>query len=169
MGYKRKPPHEATFCGVPLTKLDMGAAYTATVTGQVSKKLQEQIDDYWRQEDMNKETTPDDPSKIGTGAIKYDGGKAGAYQGLINYFPRALMAIADVSTFGAKKYAWDGWADVDDGFARYKNAQHRHGLYAAAGEEVDPDSQLLHLAHEAWNAVATLELYLRSKVEYNER
>ena len=31
------------------------------------------------------------------------------------------------------------------------------------GETDDPDSELLHLAHEAWGAVATLELYLRER------
>lgn len=109
------------------------------------------------------EVTPDDPEKIGTGAIKYDGGKPGAWRGLINYFPRALWAVAEISTFGANKYAWDGWEGVTDGFARYKDAQFRHALKQAMGEEIDPDSQLQHLAHEAWGALATLELYLRGK------
>lgn len=107
------------------------------------------------------ETTNDDPTKIGTGAIKYDAGKPSVYQGLVNYFPRAALAVAEISTFGARKYAWAGWQDVDDGFNRYKDAQHRHALKAAMGEEIDPDSGLLHLAHEAWGAMATLELYLR--------
>lgn len=55
-----------------------------------------------------KETTNDDPSKIGTGAIKYDAGKPCVYRGLIQYFPRAGKAVAEISTFGANKYAWNG-------------------------------------------------------------
>lgn len=109
------------------------------------------------------EVTYDDPRKIGSGAIKYDAGKPAIYRGLISYFPRALWQVAEISTFGAKKYAWAGWADVDEGFERYKDAQFRHALKRAMGEEKDADSDLLHLAHEAWGALATLELYLREK------
>lgn len=109
------------------------------------------------------EETGDDPSKIGTGAIKYDKGKAPIYRGFIQYFPRAIAAVANVSAFGAGKYAWEGWAEVSDGFARYKDAQFRHALKYAMNEESAEDSQMLHLAHEAWGALATLELYLREK------
>lgn len=109
------------------------------------------------------EETPDDPSKIGTGAIKYDAGKPCVWRGVINYFPRALWGVAEISTFGANKYAWDGWEDVADGYARYRDAQFRHALKLAMGQENDADSHLLHLKHEAWGALATLELYLREK------
>lgn len=113
----------------------------------------------------NGDTTNDDPSLIGTGAIKYDADKPSVFQGVIKYFPRALWAVAEVSTFGAKKYAWNGWEGVEDGLNRYKDAQFRHVLKQAMGEEVDADSELDHLAHEAWGALATLELYLRQKKE----
>jgi len=109
------------------------------------------------------ENTNDDPAKIGTGAIKYDAGKPSVFRGVINYFPRALWAVAEISTFGAKKYAWNGWADVDEGYERYKDAQYRHALKKAMGEVIDDDSELEHLAHEAWGALATLELHLRKK------
>jgi hypothetical protein len=39
----------------------------------------------------------------------------------------------------------------------------RHALKQAMGEDVDPDSKLFHLAHEAWGALATLELFLREQ------
>lgn len=110
-----------------------------------------------------KEYTNDDPSKIGTGAIKYDGGKPGIWRGVISYFPRALWAVGEISTFGASKYAWNGWSDVEDGYARYRDAQFRHALKEAMGEKTDPDSKLMHLAHEAWGALASLELYLREQ------
>lgn len=110
---------------------------------------------------IHKETTDDDPSKIGTGAIKYDSGKAPVYRGFISYFPRAIKAVAEVSGFGAVKYAYEGWADISDGFNRYKDAQFRHILEHAKGQHTAEDSRLAHLAHEAWGAMATLELYLR--------
>lgn len=110
-----------------------------------------------------KEYTTDEPVKIGTGAIKYDAGKPSVFQGVIEYFPRALWGVAEISTFGANKYAWAGWEGVQNGFKRYKDAQYRHALKKAMGEDVDPDSELEHLKHEAWGALATLELYLREK------
>ena len=113
----------------------------------------------------DEEFTPDDSSLVATGAVKYDGGKPGVWRGVINYFPNALWAVAEVSTFGANKYAWDGWEHVADGFARYRDAQFRHALKDAMGEDLDPDSNLEHLAHEAWGALATLELALRKKKE----
>lgn len=117
--------------------------------------------------DWTANDTPDDPSKIGSGAIKYDAGKPAIWRGVINYFPRALWQVGEISTFGAKKYAWDGWADVSEGFERYKDAQFRHALKDAMGECFDSDSTLLHLAHEAWGALATLEIYMRENEKEN--
>lgn len=111
-----------------------------------------------------KQTTLDSVEKQSTGAFKLDAGKPGIYQGLIKRFPRALWGIAEISTFGKEKYGtWEGWESVDDGFNRYKDGEFRHELLAAMGEEVDPDSEKLHLAHAAWNALATYELYLRKE------
>lgn len=110
---------------------------------------------------MIKEFTTDDESKIGTGAIKYDGGKPCVYRGLVEYFPRAGLKVAEISTFGAQKYAWKGWEGVEDGINRYSDAMMRHLMYEATGEEFDPDSGLLHAAHAAWGAMARLELKLR--------
>lgn len=111
----------------------------------------------------NKEFTNDDPNKIGQGAIKYDGGKACAFRGTIDYFPRAIELVAAVSTFGATKYAWKGWEGVSEGFERYSDAMVRHMLAHAKGEFTDSDSGLPHAAHTAWNALARLELLLREK------
>lgn len=108
----------------------------------------------------NGETTNDAPSKIETGAIKYDAGKPAVWQGTVKYFPEAIKAVASVSQFGAQKYQWSGWRSVIDGPNRYSDALMRHLLYHGAGEEIAEDSKLPHLAHVAWNALAILELYL---------
>lgn len=107
--------------------------------------------------------TDDDPNKIGTGAVKFDKGKPAVWRGVINYFPRALWGVAEISTFGANKYAWNGWEAVEDGYARYQDGKFRHALLNSMGQEFDDDSKLLHLKHEAWGALAALELYLREK------
>lgn len=78
-------------------------------------------------------------------------------------FARALGAVADVGTYGANKYTDNGWMEVPDGINRYEDAAGRHYLYRKAGEERDPDTQLLHLAHQAWNILAVLELQLRKE------
>jgi len=77
-------------------------------------------------------------------------------------FSRALLAVAQVSTYGAKKYSPNGWKAVPNGEQRYRSAGDRHRLFR--GHEVlDPESKLTHLAHEAWNRLAELELYLQSR------
>lgn len=109
------------------------------------------------------EFTNDAAEKVSAGNIKYDGGKTPIYQGAIDYFPRAISAVAGISAFGASKYAWKGWEGVEDGYNRYSNAMHRHELYKATQGPYDEDSGLLHDAHFAWGALARLELYLREK------
>lgn len=106
------------------------------------------------------EYTTDSEDKIVTGGIKYDGGKAPIWRGALSYFPKAIEAVAEVSQFGANKYAWKGWEKVDDGFNRYSDALLRH-LSKEAVELYDLDSKLLHAQHTAWNALARLELLLR--------
>ena len=80
-----------------------------------------------------------------------------------NIFPRACLAVAQVSFFGAQKYKWDGWKTVPDGVNRYGDAQVRHVCKAKIDGPYDPDSGLEHAAHEAWNALARLELMLLEK------
>lgn len=109
---------------------------------------------------MTKETDPNGKSPHEPGA-KLDAGKTSLYRGLIDYFPRACEMVAAVSTFGAKKYAWKGWETVPEGFERYSDALVRHLISEGKGELLDPDSEYLHAAHAAWNAMARLELKLR--------
>ncbi len=118
---------------------------------------------------ITSEYTTDAQEKISAGAVKYDGGKAPIYRGAISYFPRAISAVAAVSGFGASKYAWKGWEDVDDGFNRYSDALVRHLGYEGEGEVLDPESGLHHAAHAAWNALARLELLLKEENKNDNR
>lgn len=92
---------------------------------------------------------------------KLDGEKVMA-ELTLDGFSRALLAVAEVSTYGAKKYSPGGWQHVEDGQTRYRRAGDRHRL-ARGHEQLDPESRLLHLAHEAWNRLAELELMLRER------
>jgi hypothetical protein len=95
---------------------------------------------------------------------KYDAGKPPAWQGVRQYFPRALLAVADVSRYGANKYnlAYNdkNWARVADGFARYSDGLDRHLTGEFIDGPIDPESGCYHAAMAAWNALARLELLL---------
>lgn len=66
---------------------------------------------------------------------------------------------AEVLSFGATKYAANGWRHVPEGRDRYFSALMRH-LYAYyyKGEECDPESGLHHLKHVRTNAGFLMEL-----------
>lgn len=91
---------------------------------------------------------------------KLDYGKVKA--GVLLDFSRALLAVAEVGTYGAKKYSRGGWQDVPDGKKRYLDAFMRH-LCKMPHEPIDEESGLLTMAQVAWNALAILELELRKE------
>ena len=108
------------------------------------------------------EATPDGVAQHAPGA-KLDAGKVKA--GVLGQFARALMRIAEVGTGGADKYTRGGWQHVQNGEERYEDAKWRH-LLKGYIDEYDHEWELEHLAHEAWNALAQLELALRRKGTY---
>lgn len=83
-------------------------------------------------------------------------------------FSRALYNVGMVGTFGAKKYTDNGWQEVDNGIERYLSAMLRHYFNYKSGNDFDKESNLPHLAHLAWNALAVLELYSRYKTAREE-
>jgi hypothetical protein len=94
--------------------------------------------------------------------VKLDQGKPRI--GLVlSGFPRALESVSAIGTFGANKYTDNGWQSVENGFNRYTDAMMRHWMAYNRGEINDPESQLPHLAHFAWNALSTLELKIREQ------
>jgi len=104
-----------------------------------------------------KEIDPNGKSQHEHGA-KLDDGKI--MGGVLKDFSLALKAVAEVGTFGAKKYTRGGWQSVPNGIERYGDALWRH-LLSERHEPIDTDSKLLHEAHLAWNSLARLELILR--------
>lgn len=109
-------------------------------------------------------TTQADPNglEIGQPGAKTDAGKPDA--SLLADFGRALMAVAEVATFGraVKGYARGGWLQVPNGEQRYLAAMLRHTF---ATEQTDSESGLSHAKHCAWNSLARLELLLRQEVK----
>lgn len=80
-------------------------------------------------------------------------------------FCRSLQEVGKVGTFGANKYTDNGWLSVPNGQERYTDAMLRHYFKEVSGEEKDEDSNILHAAHLAWNALARLELMIRNSDE----
>lgn len=106
------------------------------------------------------ESDPHGKDQHETGA-KLDAGKPRL--GLVlGAFANALVEVGKVGTYGANKYTDNGWLDVPNGKARYTDALLRH-VFAETNESHDPDTNLHHAAHAAWNALARLELILRKR------
>lgn len=106
--------------------------------------------------------TERDPNGLvpGQPGAKLDAGKVDMAL-ILDGMPRALLAVGEVATFGAAKYSRDGWMSVPEGERRYRGAGDRHRLKRWTEGEYDKDSKLLHLAHEAWNKLAELELMIK--------
>lgn len=75
----------------------------------------------------------------------------------------AIRSVADVMTFGANKYADNGWKSLPDAKRRYTGAMLRHLTAIEEGEEVDPESGLPHISHVTCNAVFLTYLHLQEK------
>ena len=94
---------------------------------------------------------------------KQNAGKSPVYQGCLSYFPRALKEVARVSEFGATKYdapyTRQGWRGVAK--EELMDAQARHILdRVIEGDVNEKDGGMLHLAQNAWEALAALEVFL---------
>jgi hypothetical protein len=89
--------------------------------------------------------------------VKLDTGKV-EMSLLMSGCAKAIKKVAEVLTFGAKKYTRNGWQTVDDAERRYTDAMYRHMNAIHQGEKIDPESGLSHRAHIACNAMFLLEL-----------
>lgn len=87
--------------------------------------------------------------------MKFDGGKP--RMDLLP--PDALLAVAEVLTFGAQKYEANSWKQVEGGKERYEAALLRHWAAFKLGETNDPESGLNHWAHIACNALFLVHLH----------
>ena len=69
--------------------------------------------------------------------------------------PRWVLALAEVLTKGAEKYAERNWEKGMEWSKCYSSAQ-RHLLAFWDGEDNDKETGLPHVAHAAWNCLALL-------------
>jgi hypothetical protein len=82
-------------------------------------------------------------------------------------FPNALMVLGEVMTWAAKNkgYLPNDWKDIPNPNMSLLGAASRHRNKRLKGEEFDDESGLPHLAHEAFNVLAQLELLMMGKLE----
>ena len=71
----------------------------------------------------------------------------------------ALKEVAKILTFGAEKYAPHNWLLGMD-WSRIESAMLRHYTAYTSGEDIDPESGILHMAHLATNALFLLTYQL---------
>ncbi len=81
-------------------------------------------------------------------------------------FPNALMVLGEVMTWAAKNkgYLPNDWKDIPNPQMSLLGAASRHRNKRLKGEEFDDESGLPHLAHEAFNVMAQLELLITGKL-----
>lgn len=149
-----------------MTLRDPTMQFEAFEAFEAAMRIQQRADNMVQEQDPHGRN-PHEPG------AKLDAGKEPVRRGLLEYFPRACLAVARVSAAGAKKYAWKGWENVIDGINRYGDAEVRHICKAAIhGEQdtdwKDPETVILHAEEEAWNAMARLELLLREREKGGE-
>lgn len=84
--------------------------------------------------------------------VKHD-----AEKNMLHLLPTvAIERVGEVLTFGAKKYAPNGWRKVDKR-SRYYAATLRHLMAWNRGEDMDPESGLRHQAHACCSLMFLLE------------
>lgn len=69
---------------------------------------------------------------------------------------KALLKVADVMTYGKKKYSAHNWRG-GIAYSRLISAAQRHLLAFQDGEDKDPESKLSHLAHASCCLMMLLE------------
>jgi len=104
-----------------------------------------------------------DKIKNSTGGVKFDEGK-NRYDLIPGY---ALDELAKIYTYGTKKYDDNNWRKGMK-WGRIFGAMMRHAWAFWRGEDRDPESGLLHLAHAAWQCFTLME-YAKTHPELDDR
>ena len=81
--------------------------------------------------------------------------------------PFAIEKLTEVFTLGAKKYAPRNW-EKGMSWTSVLASLKRHTAAWEKGEDFDKESELYHMAHVAWNALALVSYY-KMAPEYDDR
>lgn len=101
-------------------------------------------------------------------------GKVGVHM-TIDGFPNALMEVSRVMQWAAdnKGYKLHDWKNLPEAEVSLSSAGYRHmlensiqkALDVSPADRVDHESELLHLAHQAFNILAQIELIKTGKIQ----
>lgn len=106
----------------------------------------------------------DTPKSELTQGTKYDNGKP-----TTSLLPsKPLLEIAKVLDYGAKKYAPHNWRKGIK-YSRVLSAAQRHLMAWNDGEDLDPETNISHLAHAACNILFLLQYELSDKIDFDDR
>ncbi len=101
---------------------------------------------------------------MGTGAKKHLDGKC-----LLELVPpEMILALGDVLTYGAKKYAARNWEQGIPYMTSYASAM-RHLMKWASGEDVDDESGLKHIEQAMLNLGMIVTQARRGRVDLDDR
>ena len=78
----------------------------------------------------------------------------------------AMDEVVKVLTYGAKKYDRHNWQYVEE--ERYQAATMRHFSAYMQDEQLDPETNIHHLAHMACSILFLLQKYLNKPVDNSE-
>ena len=96
--------------------------------------------------------------------LRYDNGKL-----RYDLLPAdALAELVKVYTFGAAKYADRNW-EKGMSWSRCFGSLLRHAFAYWAGEDNDQETELPHMAHVAWNALALCAYSMRGMEDFDDR
>ena len=93
-------------------------------------------------------------------ALRYDTGKPEMMY--LMTFPNAIREFTKVCTYGGNKYDVGNYLKGAK-YTQYVNCGLRHLFAWWGGEERDPESKCLHLAHFVWNALCLCEMAITRK------
>lgn len=82
--------------------------------------------------------------------------------------PYAMLAVASITSFGAKKHAPRGWQTLERQYALdyHSSKIGRHQIKGELQGQVNPeDGDNLHMAAVAWNALCWLNHYIQDCIE----
>ena len=101
------------------------------------------------------------------------GGRKGVKPEIYSTIPYpALRAVAEVYYYGAEKYddeevgPYNFWRGYE--WSKNYNAMMRHILAFWNGEDLDPESDLPHMAHAVWHGLALL-FFMEEHRELDDR
>lgn len=110
--------------------------------------------------------------KLGTAAVKVNGGPGLKFDGEkipLQLIPgNALLEVGKVLRYGAGKYAAHNWRN-GLAYSRLMGACLRHATAFNEGEDLDPETQLSHIAHLACEALFLLEFVTKDRTDLDDR